>query len=73
MFHGWKKNLIKDWDSPFEREIDLSLCGNSLRAWHWRADKKVTPDEMRKNLQTAEKYYLSIFPDEARVIPLLDE
>ncbi|EYC32648.1 hypothetical protein Y032_0002g1019 [Ancylostoma ceylanicum] len=47
MIHGWKKNSIEEWDSPFKKEIDLSLCGQNLRAWHWQENKKLQPVDMR--------------------------
>lgn len=47
MFHGWKKNYIDEWDSPFKSEVDLNLCGDGLRAWHWHEDKRLKPAEMR--------------------------
>ncbi|ETN86888.1 hypothetical protein NECAME_16061 [Necator americanus] len=72
MFHGWKVNNNLTWVTVFESKIDLNLCGKDISSWKWHQEIKITSAEMRSELLYKEKFYLSQFPREGRVNPLLD-
>uniref|UniRef100_A0A914V2B1 Uncharacterized protein n=1 Tax=Plectus sambesii TaxID=2011161 RepID=A0A914V2B1_9BILA len=73
MLHGYKANEIGEggWQSPFERAFNLSECGNGSDGWHWRKEKRVDVETMKKIISDSEKYFASIFPKEARELPWL--
>ncbi|KAK6041556.1 hypothetical protein COOONC_20937 [Cooperia oncophora] len=71
MFHGWKANELQKYH-PFSKVIDPEKCGVGLRGWHWNSTKRRTADEVKKHLGRAEKFYRSIYPEMAKIIPFLD-
>ncbi|EYC08664.1 hypothetical protein Y032_0065g3673 [Ancylostoma ceylanicum] len=73
MFHGWKENSIEEFDSPFEREIDLRLCGRGLEGWKWKEEKKKSIEEIREEIIVVEQFYREEFPKEGRVHPFIDK
>ncbi|KAL6736612.1 hypothetical protein Aduo_006944 [Ancylostoma duodenale] len=73
MFHGWKDNSIRRWDTPFEAEVDLKACGRGLEGWRWKEEKKSSIELIREDIKYAEEYYRREFPKEARVHPLIDK
>ncbi|KAK6739207.1 hypothetical protein RB195_020957 [Necator americanus] len=72
MFHGWKTTNNLTWVTVFESKIDFNLCGKGIVGWKWHEETKITSAEMRSMFLQQEKHYLSQFPQEGRVNPLLD-
>ncbi|EGT59334.1 hypothetical protein CAEBREN_03011 [Caenorhabditis brenneri] len=75
MFHGWKSNEVgaKGWESPFPRNINVTLCGSGMDGWVYRPFKNTTCDRIRETLGNFERSSGRNFPKEARVIPHLSE
>ncbi|CAB3400630.1 unnamed protein product [Caenorhabditis bovis] len=75
MFHGWKSNLVGEngWESPFNKNLNTSLCGSGLNGWDIRPKKNVTCDQIRISLSGFERGSGRNYPKVARVIPYLSE
>lgn len=48
MLHGWKNNTVRNWDSPFEDDLDPNSCGSGYQGWKWRPEKKMSIAEIRQ-------------------------
>lgn len=57
----------------FQKNLNVSLCGNGLEGWEYRPFKNVTCESIRITLANFEKSSGRNFPKEARVIPHLAE
>uniref|UniRef100_A0A1I7U074 Secreted protein n=1 Tax=Caenorhabditis tropicalis TaxID=1561998 RepID=A0A1I7U074_9PELO len=75
MFHGWKNNEVgaKGWESPFPKNINVTLCGKGMDGWVYRSFKNTTCDRIRETLGNFERSSGKNFPKEARVLPHLAE
>ncbi|CAJ0601814.1 unnamed protein product [Cylicocyclus nassatus] len=70
MLHGWKETKLDE--TPFEKDIELSLCDKGLKAWKWRKEKKVSVERLRTELKGSEDFYRDYFANESRIHPFLD-
>ncbi|KIH65353.1 hypothetical protein ANCDUO_04328 [Ancylostoma duodenale] len=68
MLHGWKGRSVREWDGPFEHDIDPNKCGSGFEGWWWRSEKKKSIEEIRQvnMLEEVEDQYRSDFPDQAK-------
>ncbi|KAL6736619.1 hypothetical protein Aduo_006947 [Ancylostoma duodenale] len=48
MLHGWKGRSVREWDGPFEHDIDPNKCGSGFEGWWWRSEKKKSIEEIRQ-------------------------
>lgn len=73
MLHDYKENKIGEngWQSPFELPFSLIECGNGSAGWHWRKEKRVDINEMKKILRDSERMFANAFPQQARDLPWL--
>ncbi|CAD6189070.1 unnamed protein product [Caenorhabditis auriculariae] len=73
MFHGWKANEVgfQGWESPFNKNLNVSLCGKGYEGWDHLLKKRVSTVEIRKSLAMFETSSGRNFPQVARVLPHL--
>ncbi|CAI5455084.1 unnamed protein product [Caenorhabditis angaria] len=73
MLHGWKNNEVgfKGWESPFKKNLNVSLCGKNLDGWDYREYKNATCESIRLSLSAFEKSSGRNYPAMGRVLPYL--
>lgn len=56
-----------------QKMFNLSECGLGFRGWHYREQKRLSPEQVGKQLAAFERSSGFNFPKEARVHPYLSE